>query len=332
MDFALDETQREIAALARATLARESDRDTAWKALGQAGLLSLVIPERMGGDGLGLTELAALLTQVGRAAAPVPVFETFALGVLPVLGLGTGEQQERLLAEVAAGNRVLTAAPRARATVSGPGVLSGNAPGVRYAARAHRILVPAGELLFLVDPSTDGVALVPTHSSSDVPEWTVQLTGAAAEPLGGAGAAAELHRFALAGACVLGSGLVSGALELTAAHVRTREQFGRPLATFQAVAQQIADVYIADRTLHLAAWSACRGLGSADGDLDVAGYWLAEEAPAALHTCHHLHGGLGVDAGYPLHRYYSAVKDLVRFVGGGEHRLAALATRIVEAG
>ncbi|OLF18936.1 acyl-CoA dehydrogenase family protein [Actinophytocola xanthii] len=330
MDFAFDETQREIATLARTTLRRESDQDAAWKALAQAGLLSLAVPERLGGDGLGMAEVAVLLAEVGRVASPVPVLETFALGVLPVLALGTGTQHEQVLAEIADGNRVLTGAPRAAVTVTGRGTLSGRAAGVRHAARAHRILVPVADLLFLVDPSADGVRLVPTYSSAGAPEWTVGLTEVAAEPLGEAGAAAHLHRFALAGACVLGSGLVSGALELTAAHVRTREQFGRPLATFQAVAQQIADVYVAARTLHLAAWSACSQAG--EEDLEVAGYWLTEEAPAALHTCHHLHGGLGVDAAYPLHRYYSAVRDLVRFVGGAEHRLAGLGARIAEAG
>jgi alkylation response protein AidB-like acyl-CoA dehydrogenase len=65
-------------------------------------------------------------------------------------------------------------------------------------------------------------------------------------------------------------------------------------------------------------------LGSAldaDGDVDVAAYWLATEVPPALQTCHHLHGGLGVDITYPLHRYYSHGKDLARFVGGSELQL-----------
>jgi alkylation response protein AidB-like acyl-CoA dehydrogenase len=86
-------------------------------------------------------------------------------------------------------------------------------------------------------------------------------------------------------------------------------------------------VYIASRTLHLAAWSAIWRLAAGkdpDEDLNTAAYWLVEEAMPALHTCHHLHGGVGVDASYPLHRYYSAIKDLVRLLGGVEHRLAAV--------
>jgi alkylation response protein AidB-like acyl-CoA dehydrogenase len=136
-----------------------------------------------------------------------------------------------------------------------------------------------------------------------------------------------LYQLALAGACALGDGVVAGALAITSTHVGTRVQFGRRLAEFQAVSQQIADVYVASRTLHLAALSACWRLDAeldARSDVDVAAFWLAREAPPALRTCHHLHGGLGLDVTYPLHRYFGLVKDLVRFVGGVEHRLDSL--------
>jgi alkylation response protein AidB-like acyl-CoA dehydrogenase len=134
---------------------------------------------------------------------------------------------------------------------------------------------------------------------------------------------------AVVGACAVGDGVLAGALRLTADHLRTREQFGRPLATFQAVAQQVADVYLASRTLHLAtlaaSWQLSRDEPSGGDDVSMAGYWLAEQALPALHTCQHLHGGLGVDVSYPLHRRYAWAKDLARFVGGVEHRLEALA-------
>jgi len=139
----------------------------------------------------------------------------------------------------------------------------------------------------------------------------------------------------VAGACALADGAVAGALALTRDHVAARQQFGRPLAAFQAVSQQVADVFIASRTLHLAALSACwrlareggrgGGRGDAAGDLDVAAYWCAEHAPRAVRTCHHLHGGLGMDVTYPLHRYSALVGDLVRFLGGADYRLERLA-------
>jgi alkylation response protein AidB-like acyl-CoA dehydrogenase len=310
--FSPDETQQAAAVVARETLARES-ADTAWKALAEAGLLSLVLPVRLGGDGLGLLESAAVLTEVGRAAAPLPALPTLVLGVLPVVRFGTRAQQDELLPEVGSGDRLLTAALRPRLSTVEDGLLSGTWVGVGYASAAHRVLTVAGDEVYLVDPAATGVSLVRTPTSGGGPEFTMRLDRVRAEPL--ACGAAELGRLAVAGTCAVGAGLLAGALDLTAAHIRTREQFGKPLATFQAVAQQIADVYIAARTMHLAATSACWRLGTgrdADEDLEVAGYWLTEELLPAMHTCHHLHGGLGVDVSYPMHRYYSMAKDLLR--------------------
>ena len=146
--------------------------------------------------------------------------------------------------------------------------------------------------------------------------------------LGPAECVQDLYQLAVAGACAMADGAVAGALSLTRDYVASREQFGRPLAAFQAVSQQIADTYIASRTLHLATLSACWRLSEGrdqGADLDVAGYWCAEQAPGAVRTCHHLHGGLGMDVTYPLHRFSSLVADLVRFLGGAEYRLERLA-------
>jgi alkylation response protein AidB-like acyl-CoA dehydrogenase len=169
------------------------------------------------------------------------------------------------------------------------------------------------------------------------PEYTVRLDGVRVSDRyflrdrAPGHALATVHRFALAGALALGDGLLAGALAATSHHIAERTQFGRPLAAFQAVAQQIADVYVAARTVHLAVTSAVWRLAAgldADTELDVAAYWFADQAPAALATCHHLHGGLGVDRDYPLHRYSSAVKDLARALGGAAHRLGRLGERV----
>jgi alkylation response protein AidB-like acyl-CoA dehydrogenase len=146
--------------------------------------------------------------------------------------------------------------------------------------------------------------------------------------LGPAESVGGLYQLAVAGACALADGALAGALALTRDHLATRRQFGRPLAQFQAVSQQIADVYIAARTLHLATVSACWRLAEgrdAAGDLDVAAYWCAEHAPRSVRICHHLHGGLGMDVTYPLHGYSSLAGDLVRFLGGADYRLERLA-------
>jgi alkylation response protein AidB-like acyl-CoA dehydrogenase len=146
---------------------------------------------------------------------------------------------------------------------------------------------------------------------------------------------ADLYQLTLAGACSLADGALAAALALTTEHVATRRQFGRPLATFQAVAQHIADVAIAGRTLHLAALNGCWRLDTgreAGRDLDVAAYWLADQAPEALRTCHHLHGGTGMDVSYPLHRYSALVKDLARLVGGPDYRLGLLGAGVAAEG
>ena len=164
-----------------------------------------------------------------------------------------------------------------------------------------------------------------TPSSSGQPEFTVRMDGAPVEGmLGGPECVRDLYQLAVAGACALADGAVAGALALTRDHVATREQFGRPLAAFQAVSQQVAEVWIASRTMHLATqagcWRLAEGLDAA-ADLAVAGYWCAEQAPRTVRICHHLHGGLGMDVSYPLHQFSSLVADLVRFLGGADYRL-----------
>jgi alkylation response protein AidB-like acyl-CoA dehydrogenase len=338
VDFALDETQQVIAQVTGDVL--DAHDPDAWKALAHAGMLGLAVPQRLGGEGLGPLEIALVLTEVGRRAAAVPGLATLALGVLPLVRWGTREQQEALLPGVAAGGTLLTAAirepshptPSRPATAVADGTVTGTKLGVPYAATAHRILVAADGGVVLVDPAAGGVTLRPTPTASGAPEYTLRLDRAPVAGVLGDGALPDLYDLALAGACAVGDGVLARALAITTAHVGEREQFGRPLATFQAVAQQIADVYIGSRTLHQAVLSACWRLGTgrpAGADLDVAAYWLAQEVPAALRTCHHLQGGLGVDVTYPLHRYSSLAKDLVRFVGGADHRLDRLGARIV---
>jgi alkylation response protein AidB-like acyl-CoA dehydrogenase len=343
LDFSLDETQQAVAELAASVLRAEPDDgrvlaalgstggydEAAWKAMGQSGLLALALPDAVGGDAMGPLATALVLTEVGRQTLPLPALATLALGVLPIAAYGTDGQHRALLPEVADG-RILTAAlrdaPGAPVTVIDE-LCSGSRIGVPYAEQAHRILVPTADATAIIDPHADGVTLHRTTTSTGAPEYTVRLDRVRAESVLPA-TAADIDRFAVVGAAAVADGVITAALSLTSTHLRTREQFGRPLATFQAVAQQVADVYITARTVHLAAVSAAWRLDSgrdADEDLAIAAYWLAAELPRALQVCHHLHGGLGVDVTYPLHRYYSQAKDVARLVGGVDHRLDRLA-------
>ena len=348
MDFSLGETQQTVVSLAAEVLGRADP----WKELARAGLLDA--------SELGLLEVAVLLTEIGRHATPdsLKALATLMTGALPVLRWGSADLRRELLPAIASGELTLTAAlrepsdpaPAIPATTVTNRKITGTKVGVPFAEQSFRLLVPASMIVnslsqitaktvhdhgvartgvVLVAPGAPGVRLTRTPSSSGQPEYTLQLDEAPVEEvLGPAECVRDLYRLAVAGACALADGAVAGALALTRDHVATREQFGRPLAAFQAVSQQIADTYIASRTLHLATLSACWQLSEGrdqGADLDVAGYWCAEQAPRAVRTCHHLHGGLGMDVTYPLHRFSSLVADLVRFLGGAEYRLERLA-------
>jgi len=332
MDFTLGERQQAVADLAAEVLGAADP----WKELARAGLLDVSPP-----DGLGVLEVAVLLTEIGRRAPSMQALATLMTGALPLLRWG----RQDLLPAVASGELLLTAAlrepPQGPATSVTDGTITGLRIGVPYAEQSRLLLIPArlaspdsmivsglGQIapkaahdhggVFLVSPRGPGVELIQTPSSSGEPEYAVRLDHAPVEGmLGGADCVRDLYQLATAGACALADGAVAGALALTRDHVASREQFGRPLAAFQAVSQQIADVYIASRTMHLAALSACWRLAEgreAAADLEVAGYWCAEQAPRSVRLCHHLHGGIGMDATYPLHRFSSLIADLTRFL------------------
>ena len=345
MDFSLTDAQQETARLAGQLL--DDGKTDPWKELARSGLLALSVPAGLGGEGLGVMETAVLLTEIGRRAVPVPALATLMTAVLPVVRWGNDDLQSALLPPAAAGELILTAGirepsdplPRIPATTVTEGTVSGLKLGVPYAAQAGRVLLPVSFAapegpggktgVVIIDPAADGAHLTRTRSAAGGPEYTLRLDRAPVEHvLGAADCLEDLSGLAVAGACALAAGALAAALELTRNHVAQRRQFGRPLAAFQAVAQQIADVYISSRTLHLATLSACWRLDTgrdtgrdAGGDLGVAGYWCAHEAPRSVRTCHHLHGGTGMDASYPLHHFSALISDLVRSLGGVDYQL-----------
>ncbi len=307
----------ESLAAVRSVLADVLDRDGGWAELAEAGLLGLAVPEAYGGEGLGLPEVGVLLRETGARATHLPVWETLCCGALTLAAHGSDEQRQALLPGVVAGQVLLTPAVRELApTTYADGTVTGRKLAVTCAAGASHLLVTAhrgsSDVVALVDVSDPGVTLLESGSSARLTTHTVVLDKARAELLDD-GAATTLTNLWTAGLCLTAAGLVAGARDLTATYIKGRTQFGRSLAEFQAVAMQIADVYIASRTLDLAAenvaWRLDQGLDASD-DLAVAAYWTCTEAPAALRTCHHLHGGMGVDETYPLHHYFSWVTDI----------------------
>ncbi|GAA2572729.1 acyl-CoA dehydrogenase family protein [Actinomadura fulvescens] len=360
MDFNLDETQQELRGLAAGLLAREAAQERLeafekgggpyevgiWKALAQAGLLGICLPEEQGGAGLGPVELTVILREIGARVAPVPAYASLALAAVPIARHGTAEQKS-LLAPLNEGETVLTGAYRevgpagvVATTARRDGdafVLTGVKTFVPYAAEAARILIPAqveGEGIgaFLVEPAA--VSITPHPSATTEPLARVELDGVrvgADALLGGVadGAAWEtLRRSAVAGAVALSSGVIEGALNLTTEYVKTREQFERPLAQFQAVTMQIGDVYIAKRALDVAVWAGAWRLAEGSGDIDevlaIASFNAADPVVKALYTCQHLHGGIGLDVTYPLHRYFAWAKHCGHLLGGAEDQLDML--------
>lgn len=328
MDFSPDEGQQAVADVVTSVL----DRENSWEALVSGGVVALAVPERLGGDGVGLAEIATALTEIGRHGTVSPALVT--LGATAVLlDLATAEQQDRFLAGVGNGSIVTLALnepgaqlpERPSVSLTG-GKLSGTKIAVGYAAQADWLVVTTDTGVAVVSAKADGVTVAKTPAANGSDEYVVTFADVAVgdEDVLKDATVHRVNQLALATIGAFASGLVAGALRLTADYVATREQFGRPLSTFQTVAAQLSDVYIASRTISLLStsvvWLLSEGLDAED-DLAVLGYWLTSQAAPAMRLCHHLHGGMGMDITYPMDRYYSSIKDLTRVLGGPTHRL-----------
>jgi hypothetical protein len=369
MDFAFTPEQEALRELARSILSDHVTHDrlkglaaagewldrTAWQKLAEAKVLGVAVPEEYGGSGLGLTELGVLLEEIGRAVAPVPVLPSLVLGALPLAEFGSAAQKRRLLPGVAAGDVVLTAAlvelgaddaahPATSARRDGTAWrLDGVKACVPAADLATRILVPARTAdraiaLFFVDPGASGVLLerqVLTHTE---PHARVTLSGARVpaddvlgDPTAGGAALRWLLDRAVVAYCALQVGVCDRALRMAAEYTTHREQFGRPIASFQAVHQRAADAYIDLEALRLSTWEAIYRLAAglpAEEAVMIAKFWAADGGQRVAVAAQHLHGGIGVDVDYPLHRYFMWAKHLELVLGSAPEQLARLGTRI----
>jgi alkylation response protein AidB-like acyl-CoA dehydrogenase len=340
----------------------ESDPDrfdrALWRELARANLLGVGIAEEHGGIGGGLIETCLVLEQVGVSVAHVPLWETLVLGAGPVARHGSEAMRTALLPRVVAGDVVLTAAlaeagnddplqPATTATWEGDAWrLEGEKASVPAAHLADRIFVPArsngGVGLFVLDSNAGGMTLErQTATGGEIVSHLV-LDGAAVveddvlvEPGADPSALVALHDAALTGLCALQVGMAERALRMTAAYLTEREQFGRPLAKFQAVQQRAADAYIdveAMRwTMWQAAWLIDEGRPAAD-EVAIAKFWAAEGGHRVLAAAQHLHGGVGVDMEYPLHRYTLGAKHVELTLGGANRQLARLGAAMAERG
>lgn len=314
------------------------DRDL-WAALGEAGLLGLALPEEHDGAGLGLVELCRVLVEVGRTVAPVPLAAHGPASRL-IAEHGSEEQKQEWLPRAASGAVVLTPAvaeerawaptrPTTTATPEGEGYrLSGSKCVVQAGPYADAFLVPAetpsGVGVFLVEPGDAGVTVVAQHFSDRDSVARLDLEGAllGSDRLVGAADGTADHRLrqlVLLAAAAEQLGITEGALTLTSSYAKTREQFGRPIGTFQAVSQRLADGYIdvlgQRLTLWSAAWRLEEGL-PADTEVAIAKLWAADAGHRLAHTTVHVHGGVGIDLDGEAHRYFTSAKRF-EFLHGG---------------
>jgi alkylation response protein AidB-like acyl-CoA dehydrogenase len=318
------------------------DRKT-WGELASAGLLGTALPEEHGGAGHGFLELCALLEEAGAAVAPLPLWPTLVLGAASVAKFGSAELKARLLPGVADGTTILTAAlaepdgeDATRPTTTarrdgGVWTLDGVKTCVPAGAIARRILVPAstaaGEVgIFLVDPRARGVRLAKQITTTGEAQSHVTLEGVAVEPpdvladaARGGEALGWLLRRATVGLCAMELGVVERALAMTASYTSTRHQFERPIATFQAVAQRAADAFVDVESIRVATWQAAWRLSVDHPDVDdaisIAKFLAGEAGHRVVYAAQHLHGGMGYDLEYPLHRYYLLSKQIELTLG-----------------
>ena len=338
-------------------LAAESDHvdRKAWAALAATGVAGASVPEAHGGLGLGFLATAVALEEVGRRASPVPLLTTAVMGAMPVAAFGTESQRESWLPGIADGSVLAGAAlaedgttpaePTTSARSTGSGfVLDGTKVLVAGGLDADVALVPArlddgGVGVFVVPTGAEGLERIPVEVTTGRPEARFELSGVqvGADGLLGEGAAggAEIVRFierhANVGLCMMMAGAARAAIGLAADYTKQRHQFDRPIATFQAVTQRAGDSYIDAEAIWLtayqAAWRLSAGL-PADREIAIAKYWACEGGFRVVHAAVHVHGGVGVDRDYPLHRHFLAARHLELTLGHAEDQLADLGRQI----
>jgi 3-oxocholest-4-en-26-oyl-CoA dehydrogenase beta subunit len=334
MDFTLSAAQDELGSLARQILTSEAPATRApWAELAKAGVLAAALPESVGGDGLGLLEQCSVLIEIGRAAAEVPYLPSIVLGASALAAFGNAGQQ-RLAEQASRGDLVLAAAladegdPATAREVAGGWQLTGAKTGVPAGDRAAALLVtastPAGLAVFVVERGEASVQ--PQQVTGCADAALIDLGGTVVptdrivgSPEAGPEVADWLVARATVGFCALQLGVTERALELTAAYARAREQFGKPIGSFQAVSQRLADGYIDVEAIRLtlwqAAWRLAEGL-TAESEVATAKFWAAEGGHRVAHTAVHVHGGVGIDMDGDVHRYYAAAKFNEFALGG----------------
>ena len=325
----------------------------AWRALAGAGAVSALLPDD--GD-LGVMGLALLAEAAGKRTAYVPVVAAIALGALPLARFGGHED---LLAGIASGAKLVTAAleepgepesliTTARHGEGGTFVLDGAKVMVPYGDLADAVLIPAlledTPALFVVPRSALKVTPLLATGRQPYADLDLDAVTVPAEALlaRGGDAVDWLRDLGTVAYAAEASGVCTEAVAMTARYTSTRKQFGEPIASFQAVAQRAADAFISAEALRLcvlhAAWlmdDAARGGHSASSadisaDVAIAKFHAGDAGSRVLHAAQHLHGGIGVDTDYPLHRYFVRGQQIEQTLGTATRQLLRIGAHLAD--
>jgi alkylation response protein AidB-like acyl-CoA dehydrogenase len=329
----------------------------AWAALASAGVVGAAVPAEYGGLELGFMATAAAIQQVGATASPVPLLPTAVMGALPLAEFGTPGQRSKYLPSVADGSLIVSAAlyedgsistePETAAVPDGDQYrITGVKPLVEAGLDAGLLLVPAkladGSCgVFLVPSATDGVVLTRVEVTSGRPQARVELNDVVVgadtllgeSSIPGADIVAWIELRVNAAMCMMMAGAARTSIELAAEYTKQRYQFDRPIATFQTVSNRAGDSYIDTDGITLTAWQAAWRIDQdlpAEDAVSIARWWASEGGFRVVHAAVHVHGGVGVDRDYPLHRYFVMARQMELTLGCGEEHLAALGRSIAE--
>ena len=362
MDFTTTEAANDLGGLARSIVdavctperQRELDGlnerfdDVLWAKLRDADILSTTAPESLGGGGFGVLEETAVLVALGRQIAAVPYVESIVLGAGALAKFGSEALQSDWATPAVKGEKILTVAldgemgegPVQAQSIGDGYRLTGSRALVGYGPVADAFLVPAetdsGVKVFLVTATDPGVSMTSLDTTGHGSVGHLDLSRAELDGsrlVGGDEVLSWLTTQGTLARSAFQLGVLERALELTAEYAREREQFDRPIGSFQAVGQRLADGYIDIKGLRLtvtqAAWRLSEDL-PADLEVGTAAFWAAEAGHRVAHTAVHVHGGVGIDIDHPVHRYFLAAKQTEFAVGGATGQLLRIGRELAE--
>jgi alkylation response protein AidB-like acyl-CoA dehydrogenase len=320
----------------RALYDDDTDGDPAelWKSVGEQGWLAVLVPEEYDGLGLGLLDAAVLARCWGEGCVPGPFLPTLVAAEALRLG-GTEAQKSAWLPRVAAGDAKLTLAHGGQVTETG-GKLTGTVRFVEYAHVADAIVVAAdGGRLWLVDPKAAGVTVTVTNVlDRSTVLTTVTLDGAAGTELAQPVLPDVLDRAAVLYANDL-AGVARVALDRTVDYDKTREQFGRPVGSFQAIKHALADLHVAVTMAEHAGWYAAHALDAHLPDatlaVSVAKSKAGDAAREATAAMIQYHGGIGYTWEHDAHFFFKRAKRLEYAYGSAAEHREKLAGLLIDA-